>query len=64
MVAMLGYSGQAVMTGVGPFQNLQDHIGNPSARLCLLTDARAWAAAAPQLAVRMQPCAGWRHTQP
>ena len=29
MVAMLGYSGQAVMTGVGPLKNLTDHITNP-----------------------------------
>ena len=49
MVAMLGYSGQAVMTGVGPFQNLQDHLANPSAPVvpvcamlsCVVADAVA-----------------------
>ena len=39
MVAMLGYSGQAVMTGVGPFQNLTDHLGNPSALLSSLVNS-------------------------
>ena len=33
MVAMLGYSGQAVMTGVGPLKNLTDHVVNPSTLL-------------------------------
>ena len=29
MVAMLGYSVQAVMTGQGPWRNLQEHLENP-----------------------------------
>ena len=30
MLAMFGYGAQAVMTGTGPFQNLQDHLANPT----------------------------------
>jgi len=30
MLAMFGYGAQAVMTGVGPFQNLVDHLANPT----------------------------------
>lgn len=30
MLAMFGYGAQAVLTGVGPYQNLLDHISDPS----------------------------------
>jgi light-harvesting complex I chlorophyll a/b binding protein 3 len=30
MLAMLGFAAQASMTGVGPYQNLMDHLGNPT----------------------------------
>lgn len=30
MLAMLGFAAQASMTGVGPYQNLMDHLSNPT----------------------------------
>ena len=31
MIAVLGFGAQAVLTRVGPFQNLLDHLSNPAA---------------------------------
>lgn len=31
MIAVLGFGAQAVLTRVGPFQNLIDHLSNPAA---------------------------------
>ena len=30
MIAVLGFGAQAVLTRVGPFQNLLDHLSNPT----------------------------------